>query len=380
MRFEEGNNTDFLLHRYRFSVNLQPMSWLQLYGELQDARAAWLPNPDASVKDRLDIRQAYVTLGGERVWWDLKVGRQKFSYGATERMIGVSEWSNTARVFDAVRLGLHHGSDRIDVFASSVVINDVDNWDHHQQGNNLHGIYASLGSPIRDAKVEPYALMRTSRRGVNDVGVEGKYHSYTYGTRTSGSFRKVWSYDVDLQGQRGAIAGTPLRAWAVLTLLQRAFPKVKWQPSLLGEFSFASGDRRRGDGEVNTLDQLYPTNHYFYGIADQVARRNAKAVRGALALKPRGWLTVRVEGNGLWLASRYDALYSANGAISVPAIAGGSASTRIGQELDLITTMKVSRYYDIGVQAGRLFAGPFLKAHTKGADRVFYAAYIDFKL
>ena len=54
-------------------------------------------------------------------------------------------------------------------------------------------------------------------------------------------------------GQRGGIARSDLSAWAFTAQAQRLFPQTRWQPALLAEFNFASGDRDPEDGTVNTF-------------------------------------------------------------------------------------------------------------------------------
>lgn len=373
--FQEGRNNDFLNQRLRFSLALQPTQWMQFLGEVQDARAFGIQHPDGSLKDAFDLRQAYLFLGREGGWWDLKAGRQKMLYGS-ERVVGAAEWGNTARVYDAIRLGLHRRNDRVDIFSSSVVQNDADHWDHHQQGNNLHGIYASLGSPIPGSKLEPYALYRTIPRAVDETGAAGRAHSFTYGLRSAGAIQKAWTYEAEAQIQRGTIALSGLRAWATTVQLQRALGQFRWKPSLLGEFNYASGDPHRGDRTINTLDQLYPTNHGIYGVADQIGRRNTKNFRSGLWLRPEKWLTLKAEGHFFWLANSCDALYAFNGAVSVPAVKGCAASTYIGPELDLLADFKVSKYYDIGAQFGHLFPGRFLDLYSAGSGRTFYAVFL----
>lgn len=370
--FNPGDDHDFLLERSRFSVDLAPKSWLGFFGEVQDSRAFWFPRADGSVKDTLDLRQAYVRFGDEKGFWDLKVGRQRLAFG-TERMIGAAEWGNTARVFDAARLGLHwSGKDRVDIFSSSIVGSDVDHWDHHRQGNNLHGIYGSLGSWVPGAKVEPYLVLRDDHNA--------SYHSWTTGLRMAGTFAKVWAYDVDTQRQTGANRANSLSAWAFTFRGDRFFPSLRWQPSLMTEFNYASGDKHPGDGITNTLDQLYPTNHGIYGVADVIGRRNAKNIRGGLWIRPRRWLTLKTEGHGFWLASRYDGLYVASGALAVNVPITGAAATHVGNEIDIIGEVKLNRHYDIGAQYGHLFSGAFLDRYTAGGDRGFYAVFLDWRL
>lgn len=115
--FKSEVDRGYVLQRYRFSTEIRPADWVRVFSEIQDSREAGSPRPGASLKDVSDLRQAWVGLGRAEDMWDLKVGRQKMAFGS-ERVIGAGEWGNVPRVFDAVRLGLHHGYDRIDVFSS----------------------------------------------------------------------------------------------------------------------------------------------------------------------------------------------------------------------------------------------------------------------
>ena len=188
--FIAGNNQDFLLQRFRVGLGVKPTSWLRFYGQLQDARSPGIPNATASTRNTLDLRQAYVDIGHEDQWWDVKAGRQVLAFGS-ERVIGAGNWTNPGREFDAVKLGVHHGANRVDLFSSTVVVTNANAWDHHVKGDNLHGAYASLGSLLPDAKIEPYVLFRFSPRFVGEHGVAGHYNSATYGVRTAGCIRRT---------------------------------------------------------------------------------------------------------------------------------------------------------------------------------------------
>ncbi|MBI2687770.1 MAG: alginate export family protein [Acidobacteria bacterium] len=350
-RAEGLHDQNYLLERYRFDVGIQPLPWMAFFSEFQDARAAHMPIQDASVKDRVDLRQAYVRIGKEDGWWDVKAGRQRLVFGS-ERVIGASEWGNTARVFDAIKLAFHHKNDRFDVFSSSVVMNNPTAWDHHLDGNNLHGVYGSFGSWIKDSKVEPYVLLRTGLR-----------KGWTYGLRSAGRIGPKWTYETEALGQHSD-------QWAGLLQIQRHFRDFRWAPALVGETNYASGG----------LDQLYPTNHSIYGIADQIGRRNTKNVRGGIWLHPEKWLTLKGEGHFFWLADSHEGLYAASGAQTVAPVIGGAKYTDVGPELDLLADVKLSRFYDIGAQYGHLFPGKFLETYSNGAGRSFYAVFLDFHL
>ena len=112
MRYTTTNDA-YLLTQFRFTVTIQPIKWLTLFGETQDSRMSFNQHvPDAvPYQNTWDIRQAYVRIGsGQEGSADVIVGRQVLAFG-DERVIGPSDWTNTARTFDAVRLDVHqtHG-------------------------------------------------------------------------------------------------------------------------------------------------------------------------------------------------------------------------------------------------------------------------------
>lgn len=377
----QTNDQHYFLQKYRFNVDIRPLSWLNFYGQLQDARVtSGLKNQDGSAKNTLDLHQAYVGIGREDGWWDVKAGRQRLIFGE-ERLIGAAEWTNSGRVFDAIRLGIHHGSDRVDLFASSVVINDPTGMDHHQQGNNLHGIYGSFGSWIPRSKVEPYVLWHTSPTASSLFNLTGKYESWTYGLRSAGNITDRWLYQGEVIGQKGDIGNYHLSAWTALAQVTRNLGSLPWKPSVVGEYNFASGGRdiQNGTGTIHTFDQLYPTNHPKYGATDTVGRRNMKDIRYALYMHPRAWLTIRTEGFSFWLANPSDALYGGNGSVAVAPIAGGAQFSHIGQEAAVLGEVKISRY-EIGARYGHLFPGKYLNTYSTGVGRSFWAAYFGFHI
>lgn len=385
--FINGNDQDFFLQRLRLSVGIRPASWIYFYGEAQDARAfgaqtisQGVPTPDVNGQgDNLDLRQAWVDIGHESGWWDIKGGRQVLAFGS-ERVIGGGDWTNNARVFDAVKLGIHHGANRVDLFSSSVVVTQQAGEDHHVQGDNLHGAYASLGSVIPHAKFEPYVLWRVSPKYNAGPGATGKYDSWTYGVRAAGTITPAWNYEMELLGQNGKVANQPLNAYASEVQFRYQFLNARWTPSILAEFNFASGDRHPNDGRINTLDQLYPTNHSPYGFVDVIGRRNTKNVKAGYWIQPKKWLLLKAEGHQFWLASKYDGVYAAGGGLIVAPVLTGAKSINVGGEIDGSAAITLSRHYTVGVQGGHLFAGGFIQQYSPGAGRGFYAVWVDFRL
>src|SRR5688572_1409875 len=81
-------------------------------------------------------------------------------------------------------------------------------------------------------------------------------------------------------------------AWAGHWVLGYTLPTVPSKPRLVAEYNYASGDKDPADGQRGTFDQLYPTPHDKYGLADQVGWRNIHNARAGVEFKPSAKLSV----------------------------------------------------------------------------------------
>jgi Alginate export len=80
-----------------------------------------------------------------------------------------------------------------------------------------------------------------------------------------------------------------------------------WLLSL--EYNYASGNAAK-DGEPNTFDQFYPSNHNYYGMIDQFGWKNMKNERAGFDFLPLKKLKVRTDFNEFYLATVQDGLYN----------------------------------------------------------------------
>jgi hypothetical protein len=142
-------------------------------------------------------------------------------------------------------------------------------------------------------------------------------------------------------------------------------PKVKFVPRLVAEYNYASGDANPTDGKRGTFDQLYPTGHDKYGLADQVGWRNLHDARSGVELKASPKLSLSGFYHSWWLADTHDGLYNAAGAL-VARVARGTAGRHIGQEADFQATFALNNLIQIGGGYAHLFPGTFLKNTTPG--------------
>ncbi len=105
---ERRHLDDYHLLRARIGVTVEPSPGIGAFVQLQNARLFGEGNPakgrgttDASA-DQIDLHQAYIFLNDAfGTPLDVKLGRQEMRI-ANERILGVSNWSNTGRSFDGV--------------------------------------------------------------------------------------------------------------------------------------------------------------------------------------------------------------------------------------------------------------------------------------
>jgi len=267
--FSPDSSDSYLLNRFRLGVMLLPAPWLKFRFQTQDARAGWKTQKPyaAPYQDTWNLRLAYVELGDSEKSTGLRVGRQELAFGS-ERLLGKSDWSNTSRSFDAVRGTIHRGHFRLDAFAASVVVLHDGDVGMHRAGNNLHGLYGGLEDLIPGSVIEPYFFWRLAPAGQTEIGSGGKLDSKTIGVRWKGVIRAV-DYGLDMVGQTGSEGTNNIRARASHLVIGYTLADMQFRPRFLAEYNYASGDHNPNDHTLGTFDQLYPTVHDKYGLADE---------------------------------------------------------------------------------------------------------------
>jgi len=362
--FVAGNNDAYFLNRIRFDMAIIPASWLKFRFETQDAREWWKnQTPAPPFQDTWDLRQAYMELGDtENGAAALRVGRQGLAFGE-ERLLGNSNWQNTARSFDAVRGTLRRGKFRLDVFAASVVVLHDGQVGEPVGGNNIHGLYGGMNGLIPSSVIEPYLFWRLSRGVHTEEGGLGSLDSKTAGVRWVGKLPQGFDYNIDVAVQRGSIGPDRIAAWAGHWVAGRTFTARSWKPRVMAEYNHATGDSNPRDGKVGTFDQLYPTAHDKYGLADQVGWKNIHHVRGGIELQPAPKRAASTKYSGYWLADPHDALYNTS-SVALARSVDGTAGRFVGQQIDGTAAYTLSKEIQTGGGIAHLFQGTFLKNTT----------------
>jgi hypothetical protein len=389
----------WLLQRFRLGMMLKPVPWLKIYAQAQDSREFFVGRPlipgasGAEGDDSFDLRQAYIEISDySKCPWGLKVGRQILSYG-DERLIGAFDWNNFGRTFDAAKLTYKTKGFSLDAFTSTPVVitskhfnqSDLFNGDEQNRGLVFSGLYATFDE-LSFGSVDLYSLFVDEARG-NTSNVQGglaapvttgssRAHSdfVTLGTRIKGDPKKLngLEFSGEFAYQVGDVRGLNLNAFAASVGAGYNFD-LPMKPRIYAEYNFASGDGNSADGNVGTFQNLFPTNHKFYGIMDLFAWQNLHNAMLSFKVTPVKNVTVQVDYNAFWLADTNDVWYRANGLTAVRPLNATSrnASDYVGSEVDCVVNWTVNKYVTVQGGYSHFFAGNYLKSTGFHSDADF---------
>lgn len=401
LRFEvRDNNFDFndgidsltddswWFQRARIGLKLAPREDLVFYVQGQSSFELDSDRPNlpgvlgAEGDDPFDLRQAYVMAGSPD--FNVTLGRQLLRYG-DERLVGSFDWNNFGRTFDAVKVHLTPAKGwSLEGFASSVVVIDSDElnlsdlFNGNSTGRNqvFSGLYLSTATLCPFGSTTDFYALE-----LHEESAVGGTDFVTLGTRLKADVTKTggWDFESDMAVQTGDLRGRDLSAFAGHWGAGRIWTQSAWKPRLFAEYNFATGDDNPADRDVGTFQNLFPTNHKFYGYMDLFSWQNLHNPALSFSVQPSDATKVQLDYHGFWLADTNDAWYRANGVTQVRPITPG-ADSFVGTELDLTATWKVNSH--LGVLAGyaHFFSGDYVKETGAGddADFAYLQATIDF--
>ncbi len=380
-RTYEDDAIHFLRTRLNLSLALGP--YVTLFAEGQDAEsfADQAAHRSAGYVNRLDLHQLYAefTSPVPEVPVTVKAGRQKLAYG-DERFVGSFEWSNVARVFDAVKV-VWKPKDwfQFDAWFSQVVTVNRSQPDSANHDDNFYGLYATL-KPVKDHALDTFLFIRRSRDRVftgEIAGHAGKLNEYTFGNRLVGK-KSGFDYGFEWAIQAGTRASETIEAWALHSRVGYTFDELPWDPRLSFEYNHGSGDSDPRDGKIETFDNLFPTNHMHYGYMDFFSLRNLDNLKLGLDAAPHASLKLIAAFHWFFLDTASGAWQNAGGGVVRPRTPG--ASQTVGQELDLLAKWKVMKHLELWLGYSHFFAGPYVEdtgAHDD-ADFLYVQSILNF--
>ena len=393
-------DNDYWLVREKLHVGWKPVDWLNLYAEARDSSSWNDKRVPETEEDVFDLHQAYVSLGNAKKFpVTAKIGRQELIYG-DERLLGASDWGNLGRVFDAAKLRYENNSLSVDFFAGRVVIPRDDRFNTANDYDWLSGVYASTKTLIPKQETQLYFLARNvSQKSPSAfpatppalVAPATARDIYTLGLRFKslpGQFGG-WDYDAELAGQFGNFYDAALtnrldqQALAAHVAGGYTWKDASWSPRVGLEYNYSSGDSDSNDGKHETFDNLFPTNHKFYGFMDFASWQNIHDVRLTTSAKPLKGLTLTADYHLFWLADTADYFYGVTGAARKTGGYGLKPANAnfVGSELDLVASYQIKTCGVAQVGYGHFFRGGYVKdslAASKDADWFYLQAVFNF--
>lgn len=379
------DNDGFHLWQTRLGITLKPTKFLKLFYELQDARISddSTRGSKATFEDWMDTRQLWLSAQWDQaetpIWGvnkaSFKFGRQELSFGS-QRLVGPVNWSNVGQSFDAGRLSFQFGQPKLSIDAfggdkasikSPRQANDLFDGSSHDRLSGYYAVYAGIEGLVLDQ----YFLNRdTSGKTVSfgQVG-DGEVDDYTIGLRAKGKLsQSPIDYEFEIARQFGDSGQLDVDASMAVLIVGYTF-KHAWKPRLGFEFDYASGDSDRNDGKRKTFDNLFPTNHLFYGYMDFVSLQNINNYRFQINAFPHKKLELEANLHVVYLDTAKDNLYGANQLVKRATAPG--ADRHVGNEIDLLAKYKICDYAVTWLGYSHFFSGSFLDDTGSSSDADF---------
>jgi hypothetical protein len=219
---------------------------------------------------------------------------------------------------------------------------------------------------------------------------------YTIGARFKSLPGKLggWDYSVEIAGQAGSINTNQVRrleqqSYAVFGSGGYTWTNVWGTPRFGVGYEGGSGDSDSKDGKNETFENLFGSNHIFYGQMDLFCQRNMHIPRVTASLTPLKNLTFTVDYMRFWLADTHDYLYPESG--------GGRSSngygirptydSYVGSEVDVIARYSPLAWLKLEAGYGHFFSGDYIEqsvgsksanGHTLDANWVYVQTAFSF--
>jgi hypothetical protein len=372
--YVDGKDRLYELTRVWGGVTVHPANWFTGYAQFMDLHALGLPLADvaSNMRDTFDLRQGYLRTNFKPV--QLTVGRQELKFG-DERVIGISDWTNTSRTFDAVDLKIGD-KNSLDLFSSSVVVIAPTSLDKHGAGLTFHGAEGKISTLLPHTTIDPFVLVHAVRGVKSLQGEVGNKIATTFGIYYDTKLPLGFDSSATGDLQRGSYSNDSIHAGAGIFRGGWSIYKAPWKMHLQGEYDYASGNSLRTPNRYSTYDQQYPSNHDAFGLVDLFGLQNIKQDRLNFAFDPKTNLLAVVQVGSLHLASMKDTVYGGSGTSVFAAPVGGFSRDGIGTEFDASAKYIWRKSFVTNIGVGHFFPGAVMTSAHHGAPLTL--AYLQF--
>ncbi|MCU0317277.1 MAG: alginate export family protein [Fimbriimonadaceae bacterium] len=346
-RFERRTDRDFFGpnhdNRSEFLTRIRPgitatlkNATVRIQGQYAHSQV-WTERRNFSIEN-VDASQAYVSfaLGKEK----LTVGRQKIALG-DERLIGPLEWANVARAMDGVRYQAPGG---LDVFAFRL----------DQNVTFVPNVFVAGVS-------KDFSFGKLSYLYKEDETAAGDTRVHTLNHLWKGKVGQKTKAEVEWAAQTGEVGPRDLDAYAGHFRLTHDLSR---KTTIWLEYNFASGGQ--SGNHSKTFDNLYPTNHKFYGSMDLLGWKNMQELSLQIHQKVGRQSTLKLAYHAFSLFDASDAWYGAggganNGPSGAFRDATGNSGKSLGNEIDLEFSQVINPQSSVALGVAFFDPGNFIK-------------------
>ena len=349
----EGYNQTFL-QRYVLYADLHIGNRFRVFSQLNSALQNGNKYEPAPVDvDQLDVQNLFLEYKAFENKFNsliIRLGRQELDYGSG-RLISVREGTNARTYFTGAKI--RYSSHRLSVDGFVMMEDQVnpgvfDNKSSHQA--NLWGVYSNLILP--GGNFDFYYLGIRRDQAAFEEGIAREIR-HTVSTRYW-KYGNGFIYNLEAAYQVGKFGAGNINAWTAAFDLGYRFGDVKYKPSINIRNDYISGDKKAGDGQLQTFNPLYPKGGYF-GFNPLIGPSNLIDLHpyGNAALTDK--LSVQIDMVFNWRYSLADGLYHPSGGFNIPGSASGKryiGTTYLASadyQFDKFLSLSVgAQYFDIG--------------------------------
>ena len=316
-RFNVGHN-NFLLQRYDLHADVHFGTKFRVFAQLRSAFQDGSKTGSSPVdEDHLNIQNLFADIllykKDDKVL-QTRLGRQEINYGSG-RLISVGEGPNARLYFTGGKVWYTSARLSVDVFAMMQDTINPGTFDNKASKQlNLWGAYSQLIIP-GSGNLDMYY-----------IGINKKLSRFEEGTarevrHTVGA--RLWKYgggfiyNLEVAYQFGTFGSGNISAWTASVDLGYSFENTKFKPTINLRNDYISGDKRAGDGKLQTFNPLYPRGGYL-GFSPQTGPVNLIDIHpyGTLDLLPNLKFQADVVLN--WRYSLKDGVYRPSGGFNMP--------------------------------------------------------------
>ena len=355
----------FGLLRARIGADVMPVEKAHLVFQLQGARVFGrqsLPGDVLSANlasSAFDLYQGYLKLSDFFIdGVTATAGRMEVSFG-NERIMGASDWNNTGRSLDGVRLTYQWAGQSVDVFFMNIletqlppdVVTPFSVTARPEEGQSVSGFYASL-RPVQGLRMDAY-LLREWVQHQTDPGSDD-LSRFTGGTYLKGPSGAM-DYEGEFAYQFGTRIGNDISAFMLTGAAGYSFSGFPLSSVTIG-YEYLSGTSL-SDRQYRTFEHVYQTSHKFYGFMEyfQVPPENTygRGLQDALlrvTFKPEERVSATLWAHAFWLAQPVIGLWS------------------LGQEIDIVGTYDYNDHVTLEFGASGFLPGDLMRIRFNGND------------